>query len=82
MRIVLHGLTGPIEVAGKKQVLTMEPLATLTDTQIAAILTYTRRAWGHRADPVAPDIVRKVRAATKARKTPWTRAELAERKAP
>lgn len=77
VRVVLHGLTGPVEIAGKKQVLTMEPLgAKLNDRQIAAILTFTRRSWGHRAKPVSPSEVQAVRRATSARKQPWKREEL------
>lgn len=77
IRVVLHGLTGPVKIAGKTQTLTMEPLASkLNDRQIAAILTFTRRSWGHRAKPVSPAEVTRVRRKTAGRKAPWKREEL------
>ncbi len=36
--------------------------ATLTDTQVAAVVTYIRNAWGNRADPIAPSAVKAERA--------------------
>ena len=77
IRVVLHGLTGPVEIDGQKQVLTMEPLAEkLNDRQIAAVITFTRRMWGHTAEPATVEEVKRIRAETKDRKKPWTRAEL------
>jgi mono/diheme cytochrome c family protein len=56
----------------------MPPLgATLTDDQIAASLTYVRRAWGHTASAVDPATVKKLRDATSGRTRPWTNEELA-----
>ena len=66
-RIVLNGLKGD---------LLMPPMGTLSDQQLAAILTYIRSAWGHDAAPVSPETVAHVRAASAARQTPWTAAEL------
>lgn len=40
----------------------MPPLASLSDDQLAAILTYVRQAWGNGAAPVAADAVRARRA--------------------
>jgi mono/diheme cytochrome c family protein len=68
-RIVLNGLKGE---------LLMPPMRTLDDQQLAAILTYIRRAWGHQAGPVSPETVAKVRAGTEDRKTPWTVDELSK----
>jgi len=67
VRIVLHGLKGE---------LLMPPMSTLDDQQIAAILTYLRRAWGHQAAPVSADTVKRVRAGSLERKEPWTREAL------
>ncbi|MCA8972415.1 MAG: c-type cytochrome [Planctomycetes bacterium] len=79
IRVVLHGLTGPVEIAGKTQELTMEPLGPkLNDRQIAAILTFTRRSWGHTATAVDPQEVTRARSATGERKLPWTREELSK----
>lgn len=66
-RIVLNGLKGD---------LLMPPMATLDDEQLAAILTYVRRAWGHQAAPVSPGAVQRVRASTATRTAPWTVEEL------
>jgi mono/diheme cytochrome c family protein len=68
-RIVLGGMEGPIGL--------MPPLAsTLGDEQIAAVLTYIRREWGHTAPAVAPEDVQEIRGLTKTRTRPWTAAEL------
>jgi putative membrane-bound dehydrogenase-like protein len=66
-RIVLHGLKGE---------LLMPAMGTLDDQQLADILTYIRRAWGHQAGPVAPETVAQIRAASSGRTAPWTRDEL------
>jgi mono/diheme cytochrome c family protein len=52
--------------------------ATLTDDQIAAILTFVRgnAEWGHSAPPVAPDQVKKIRDATADKPDQWTVPEL------
>jgi mono/diheme cytochrome c family protein/glucose/arabinose dehydrogenase len=69
IRVLLHGKEGPLGL--------MPPLgATLTDDQIAASLTYIRRAWGHSASPIDAAAVKKVRDANAARTRPWTAAEL------
>ena len=54
IRIILHGLRGPLTVKGKLYELDMPPLAVLEDEQIASILTYVRREWGHSASAVEP----------------------------
>ena len=77
-RIILHGLTGPVEVAGETYNGMMPPWGgTLKDADIAAVLTYVRSAWGNKASPVTAAKVASIRAATSARTTPWTAAELA-----
>ena len=66
-RIVLNGLKGE---------LLMPPMGTLDNQQLAAILTYIRRAWGHEAGPVSPEIIETVRAQSQGRQSPWTANEL------
>lgn len=66
-RIVLNGLKGE---------LLMPAMSTLEDQQLAAILTYIRRAWGHEAGPISPETVARVRARSEGRKAPWTEKEL------
>src|SRR6266545_5749519 len=76
VRIVLHGLHGPVNVKGKTFQLDMPALGVFEDDQIAAILTYIRREWGHTAGPVESDLVKKIRAETEKREEAWTEAEL------
>ena len=77
-RIILHGVTGPIEVAGETFNGMMPPWGpTMKDADIAAVLTYVRSAWGNKAAPVTAAKVAAIRAATSSRTTPWTAAELA-----
>jgi putative membrane-bound dehydrogenase-like protein len=67
IRIVLNGVKGD---------LLMPAMGTLDDQQLAAVLTYIRRAWGHEAGPVSAERVARVRAASAGRTAPWTRTEL------
>jgi len=77
IRIVLHGLNGPITVEGKEYNNVMAPLgAVLKDDQIANVLSYIRQEWGNKAPDVEPETVAKVRADTADRKTYWTAPEL------
>ena len=76
VRIVLHGLHGPINVKGKTFQLDMPALGVFDDDQVAAILTYIRREWGHTASPVEPEFVKKIRAETEKREEAWSEAEL------
>jgi len=77
-RIILHGVTGPIEVAGETFNGMMPPWGgTMKDADIAAVLTYVRSAWGNKAAPVTAAKVAAIRAANSSRTTPWTAAELA-----
>ena len=79
VRIVLHGLTGPVEVAGETYSGMMPPWGgVLKDPELAAVLTYVRSAWGNKAAPVTVSKVAAIRAATASRTTPWTVAELAQ----
>ena len=68
-RIVLSGKEGSVGL--------MPPLgASLTDEQIAGVLTYIRREWGHAASAVAPDDVKEIRGMTASRTRPWTEDEI------
>ncbi len=83
IKIVLHGLKGPIKVAGLEygttaQSVPMPPMGGLSDQQIADVLSYLRSSFGHQTDPVSSAEVKSVRAATSARKTPWTAQKLQE----
>ncbi|MBT7535289.1 MAG: cytochrome c, partial [Verrucomicrobia bacterium] len=76
IRIVLHGLQGPIEVHGKKWELIMPGLSVFDDEQIASIMTYVRREWGHTASPVDPSEVRSIRTQYPGREDMWTVKDL------
>jgi mono/diheme cytochrome c family protein/glucose/arabinose dehydrogenase len=76
IRIVLQGVRGPITVNGKIYELDMPGMGVLDDEQIASVLTYIRREWGHTASPVEPATVSRIRAATAGRAEAWTEEEL------
>ena len=68
IRIVLHG---------KEGTMLMPPIgSSLTDDQIANVLTYVRRSWGNSATAIDPSQVGEIRGATLGRKKPWTEEEL------
>jgi mono/diheme cytochrome c family protein len=70
------GLTARIILNGKEGEKMMPPLSMLTDDQVASVLTFVRRSWGHTASAVSPALVREVRGASTGRTRPWTEAEL------
>ena len=77
IRIVLQGVAGKMEVAGKTYSLDMPGLgAALTDEQIAQVLSYTRRSFGHEEPVVETEAVEKIRAGTKDRGASWSAEEL------
>jgi mono/diheme cytochrome c family protein len=71
-------VTARILLAGKEGRMGMMPPfgATLSNDQIAAVLTYLRREWGHTASPVARADVSEVRGLTGSHRNPWTEEEL------
>jgi putative membrane-bound dehydrogenase-like protein len=70
VRILLHGKQGTVGL--------MPALGTsLSDEQIASVLTYIRREWGHSASAVDPALVRETRTTVGNRTRPWTNDELA-----
>ena len=75
-RILLHGLSGPVRVGGVVWRLEMPALGQLSDEEIAGVLTYLRREWEHRASPVSPKDVARVRSGSSSRNKPWTEEEL------
>jgi mono/diheme cytochrome c family protein len=78
IRIVMHGLAGPVEVAGQTFDGAMPAWGgLLKDPEIAAVTSYVRGAWSNKAAPITAATVSAIRNATTARKTPWTAAEIA-----
>ncbi|MEO8482729.1 MAG: c-type cytochrome [Acidobacteriota bacterium] len=71
-------VTARILLQGKEGTVSLMPAlgATLTDEQIASVLTYVRREWGQGGSPVDPAAVRTARDASTARTRPWTNDEL------
>jgi mono/diheme cytochrome c family protein len=68
-RILLNGKEGTVGL--------MPPVgAAFTDDQIAAVLTYIRREWGHSASAVDVATVKAARDAVAGRTKPWTNEEL------
>lgn len=82
VRILIHGLGGPVTVNGATYNGAMPAFGPLgsnwKDDRIAAVLTYIRQDWGNKGAPVTKETVARIRAATGDRKKAWTAAELAE----
>ena len=78
LRIVLGGLSGPIEINGQKFNGVMPGHSHVTDDEIAKISTFVRFAFGGQKErPVSPDEVKALRPAVEKRKfVPWTVQEL------
>lgn len=82
IQIMLHGITGPIDVGGQTYTTTAEMPALggnpmFTDQKLADVATYVRNEWGNKASAVTADFVKKQREASKDRTgRPWTAAEL------
>ncbi|KMT64863.1 hypothetical protein XM47_12440 [Catenovulum maritimum] len=84
-KVLLHGLSGPIKVKKRARVwqtnMVMPGLAnnpSISDEDLAAISTYIRNAWGNTADStshVSPELIKKVRAETKDRQSPYTQED-------
>ncbi|MBI2815194.1 MAG: cytochrome c [Opitutae bacterium] len=83
IRIMLHGLQGPITVSGKDYNGAVMPgfgqLAgspfNWDDGKIAQVLTYIRHEWGNTGGPIAAETVTRIRQQT-GKHEPWTRDEL------
>ena len=77
IRIVLHGVRGPMEVGDETYNLEMPGFGpVLTDAEIASLLTFLRRRCGGPSIPIPAATVRQVRAANRNRTDYWTAREL------
>ena len=79
IKLVLKGMSGPIEVLGKKYPgqVPMTPFGgMLNDTEVAAVLTYVRNSFGNQALAISPEKVKSIRAATKAKTGFYSSEEL------
>jgi mono/diheme cytochrome c family protein len=63
IRFVLNGLQGPITVKGQSFNNTMVPWNSLSDQDIAAVISFVRqnKDWGNNAAPVTPERIKAVR---------------------
>jgi glucose/arabinose dehydrogenase/mono/diheme cytochrome c family protein len=78
-RIILQGMSGPIEINGESWDGVMPPhgqMSELDDATLAGLMTHVRRNWGNRASTVSEEAVAAIRAASAKRKRSWTAAEL------
>lgn len=81
IKLVLHGLAGPIEVLGEDYPgnVPMTPFGgMLSDEELAAVLTYVRNAFGNEASPITSEKVGEVRAATQDKNGFYSPTELLE----
>ena len=80
IKIILYGLAGPIIVRGREYATAMAksgiPPGSLSDADIAYVLTYIRNAWGNRASEVKESEVIDVREQAGDRKNPWDSEDL------
>jgi mono/diheme cytochrome c family protein len=75
--IILHGLTGEIDVEGETFSGLMPTWGpSFKDDELAAVATYVRSAWGNKAAPVQAATVTRVRLSFARRDKPWTVPEL------
>lgn len=80
IRILLHGLVGPIKVKGVDYIGAMPAVGpgsgyNLNPEKVAAVLTYVRKEWGGIDTPVSPAKVAEIRGKD-GNRAPWTAAEL------
>jgi mono/diheme cytochrome c family protein len=73
--VLLHGMSGPVN--GKTYDAQMVAMNTNPDGWIADISSYTRNSFGNRGSFVTNEDVKRLRAAFKDRKEPWTAETLA-----
>ncbi|MFA6962489.1 MAG: cytochrome c [Opitutaceae bacterium] len=83
IRIVLHGLNGPVEVEGNTFNGAMPAFGKVVgggynwnEEKIAQVLTYVRQEWGNKAEPITKAKVAEILAKEKDRAKPWTVGEL------
>lgn len=81
VQIPLRGVTGALQVKGVTYKGAMPSFSTLSDEEIAAVLTHVRGQWGNGAPPVVAATVKAGREASKARTTPWDSGEEIKRSA-
>ena len=81
IRNILHGMQGPITVKGVTYNSVMPAVTTLSEKEIADVVTYVSNSWGNTGPTVTEDEVKAIKKKYADRKTPWTAAEY-EKEAP
>lgn len=79
IRIVLHGMQGPVTVKGVEYNGVMPAYGTgqeMSDDEVASVLTYVRQSWGNSASAVTAAQVAAERAASRSAAGPVTAQEL------
>lgn len=76
IRVLLHGLSGPVSVKGQSYTNIMPPQGHLSDKEIAYVLTFIRNSWDNKSDLITPEMVQKVREDSKGHVGAWTEAAL------
>ncbi|MDP1587388.1 MAG: cytochrome c, partial [Prosthecobacter sp.] len=78
VRILQHGITGPVTIKGQTYNIPngMQPFgAAMTAQDLANVLTFVRNSWGNEGSMITKEMVQKVRDEEK-RATQWTEADL------
>ncbi|MEA3109551.1 MAG: hypothetical protein QOI88_4156 [Gammaproteobacteria bacterium] len=75
VQIPLHGISGSVQVKGATYNGAMPVFDTLSDAEIAAVLSYARSTWGNTAAAVSPATVAAGRKATQSRSTPFANGD-------
>lgn len=71
VNILLHGVEGVMQVKGVDYKGAMPAWHTMSDEELAAIMTYIRSDWGNTAPAIKAETVKAQREATKARTGPY-----------
>lgn len=75
-QIVLHGMNGPIDVAGTTYNGAMPAFGEqFNDAQLAAVTTFIRKEWGNDSPAIDAAMVEAERSATSGRTEPWNGAD-------
>ncbi len=81
IKLVMHGLYGPLEVNGKAyngQVPMTAYGGLMSDEEMAAVLTYVRNSFGNEAPMIKPEDIDKIRTVTAGKKDMYRAADLLE----
>jgi mono/diheme cytochrome c family protein len=79
LRIPLYGLQGPITVKGQQYTFASSMPAmgvTMSEEELAAVLSYMRQSWGNKAEPITAAQVKAVKAEVGAHGQPFTAEEV------